>query len=54
MNFGTLVVGLLLVLMVIGVIRSLVKKKKEGKCSCGCDCGTCGGCSGVSSASPKK
>lgn len=26
------------------IIRSMIKDKKAGKCSCGCDCGDCGLC----------
>lgn len=42
-NFGTIVVFLVLLLIVAMVIYSMIKSRKQGKNSCGCDCGS-GGC----------
>ena len=41
---GTIIVGLILVLIVALIIRSMVKDKKSGKSSCGGNCGACGAC----------
>jgi hypothetical protein len=43
---GTIVVGGILLVVVVLIIRSLIKNKKNGKSSCGCDggCGSCKGC----------
>ncbi|MBR3640838.1 MAG: FeoB-associated Cys-rich membrane protein [Oscillibacter sp.] len=45
-NFATLVIGILLLLFVVGVIRSMLRQKKSGGCSaCGGTCAECAGCS---------
>lgn len=42
---GTVVVALVLVVAVGLIIHSMIKDKKNGKSSCGGDCGHCGaGC----------
>lgn len=41
---GTVVVGAVLLLVVAGIVRVMVKDKKRGKASCGGDCGHCHGC----------
>lgn len=43
-NGVTIIVLLVIVLIVALIIRKLVKDKKCGKSSCGCDYSTCGGC----------
>ncbi len=45
-NIGSIIVSLVLVLIVFIAVRSMIKDKKSGKCSCGGSCGSCGGCSG--------
>ena len=40
-NAGTIVVSLILVAIVALAIRSIVKDKKSGKSSCGCNCSHC-------------
>ena len=41
---GTAVVGLLLIIVVSLVIRSMIRDKKNGKSlQCGCDCKHCSG-----------
>ena len=40
-NIGNIVIILLLILMVIGIIVKLIKDKRRGKSSCGCNCGHC-------------
>ena len=37
-NLSTIVVSLILVLIVAVIIRKLVRDKKKGKSSCGCNC----------------
>lgn len=44
-NYLTIIVLAFIVLCVVLIIRKMIKDKKSGKCSCGCDCSTCGGCS---------
>lgn len=41
-NALTILVLAILVLFVVLVVRKLVKDKKSGVCSCGCDCSSCG------------
>ena len=40
---STTVVLAILVGVVAMIIRKMIKDKKAGKSSCGCDCSTCGG-----------
>ena len=40
-NIGTIAVLAVLVFAVTLVIRSMIRAKKQGKSSCGCDCGSC-------------
>ena len=41
MNIPTLIICLLIAAIVAGIIGRLVKNKKEGRTTCGCDCGGC-------------
>lgn len=41
-NYLTIIVLAILILCVVLIIRTLVKDKKNGVCSCGGDCGSCG------------
>ncbi len=43
-NLGTIVVTLLLIAAVAGIVRSLIRDKRQGKPSCGGNCGHCGMC----------
>ncbi len=43
-NLGTIAVTLLLIAAVFGIIRSLIRDKKQGKSSCGGNCAHCGMC----------
>lgn len=43
-NAGTILIGLVLILIVGLVIRGMIRDKKAGKSSCGGNCGACGGC----------
>ena len=40
-NIGTIVIALILIAAVVFAVRSIVMQKKKGRCSCGCDCGSC-------------
>lgn len=40
-NLGNIIVIAILVLIVAGVIFKMVRDRKKGKSSCGCDCGQC-------------
>ena len=42
-NLGTIVVSALLIVMIAGVVRGMIRNKKAGKSTCGCGCG-CGSC----------
>ena len=43
---GTLFVALILLAIVIFICISLIHDKKQGKRSCGGNCGSCAGCAG--------
>lgn len=40
-NAGTILVSLLLIALITGVVLQLRKDKKQGKSSCGGNCGCC-------------
>ncbi len=40
-NAGTILVSLVLVLLVAFIVRGLIRDKREGRSSCGGDCGCC-------------
>lgn len=40
-NLGTIIVALILAAVVFAILRKLVKDKKQGKSSCGCNCASC-------------
>jgi hypothetical protein len=40
-NAGTIIVSLLLIGIVAAAIFRLVKDRRQGKSSCGCNCGCC-------------
>ena len=40
-NASTIIVGLILLVIVIGIIRHIIKDKRRGKSSCGCGCSNC-------------
>ena len=40
-NLGTIITAAVLVVIVALVIWKMVKDKKQGKSSCGCNCGSC-------------
>lgn len=40
-NAGTILICLVLATAVALIVRKLIREKREGKSSCGCDCGNC-------------
>lgn len=40
-NIGTILIVLVLTVMVVLIVRSLIKDRKQGKSSCGGNCGHC-------------
>lgn len=44
MNLPTALVLAVVILIAGAIIYKLVKDKKKGKSSCGCDCSSCGAC----------
>ena len=42
MNLATLIVGLIVALIVVWCVAGIVRSRKKGKCSCGCE--NCNGC----------
>ena len=40
-NLGNIIISLVLLAVVVGIIIKLIKDKKNGKSSCGCNCGNC-------------
>ena len=43
-NLATILISAVLVLAVCLIIVKMVKDRKQGRSSCGCDCGSCGAC----------
>ncbi len=40
-NIGTIVVAAVLAVIMFFAVRSVIKGKKKGRCSCGGNCGSC-------------
>ncbi|MBP5250732.1 MAG: FeoB-associated Cys-rich membrane protein [Lachnospiraceae bacterium] len=40
-NIGTIIVSLILIAVVFFAVRSMIRSKKKGQCSCGGNCGSC-------------
>lgn len=40
-NIGTICVTLILLIIILLIIKTLINDKKNGKSSCGCNCGHC-------------
>ena len=45
-NLANIVIIVILAFVVGLAVRSMIRNKKAGKSSCGCDCGSCGACAG--------
>lgn len=43
-NWGGLIVGIVLVAILTAITVGLIKNKKKGKSSCGCNCSACALC----------
>ncbi|MBO4560168.1 MAG: FeoB-associated Cys-rich membrane protein [Lachnospiraceae bacterium] len=52
-NLGTILVTILLILIVTGIIRSMIKDKKQGKSTCGGNCAHCKMCTACRQAAKK-
>ncbi|MBQ1310444.1 MAG: FeoB-associated Cys-rich membrane protein [Blautia sp.] len=50
MNIWDLILAAVLLLVLLGAVRTMIRRKKSGSCSCGCS--SCSGC--PSSKSSKK
>ena len=53
-NIGTILISAVLLLVVVLIIRKLVKDKKKGKSSCGCNCAHCAMAGSCHSANQQK
>ena len=42
-NTGSLIAGAIVVLLLIILLRSTIRSKKNGNCGCGCGCSHCSG-----------
>lgn len=40
-NISTIIVSILLICLIVSIIYHMRKSKKQGKSSCGCNCGHC-------------
>lgn len=43
-NLSTIVISLLLLAVIFLIVRHLIRQRKQGKHSCGGNCGACGAC----------
>lgn len=41
-NTANIIIGAVLLAVILGIIASMIRKKKQGKTSCGCGCKDCG------------
>ncbi|HJA93193.1 MAG TPA: FeoB-associated Cys-rich membrane protein [Candidatus Eisenbergiella merdipullorum] len=51
-NAGTIITALVLAGIVIFVVRVMIRDRKDGKRSCGGNCGACMGCGGGGTVPP--
>ena len=40
-NLGTILISAVLLVIVIAIVRYLIRQKKQGRSSCGCNCAHC-------------
>lgn len=40
-NIGTIIVGLIVLAIITAVVIGMIRKKKNGKSTCGCGCANC-------------
>ena len=38
-NLSTIIIGLIILAVVVGIVAKMIKDKKKGKTSCNCGCG---------------
>ena len=53
-NLANIVITVVLILVVGLVIRGMIRNKKAGKSSCGCNCASCASCGSCGGCMPKK
>ena len=53
-NLVNIVIIAILVLVVGLLIRGMIRDRKAGKSSCGCNCASCGACAKCGGVIPKK
>lgn len=40
-NLSTMIISIILLLIVAGIVFYMIKSKRQGKSSCGCNCQSC-------------
>lgn len=40
-NLSTIIVSIILLGIIVGIVVHMIKQKKQGKSSCGCNCSGC-------------
>lgn len=50
MTWGSILVLAIIIIAVAAVVAKMIRDKKNGKSSCGCDCSSCGGACGCCGA----
>jgi len=53
-NLANIIIIAILVVVVTLVIRGMIRDRKAGKSSCGCNCASCGACGSCGGCMPKK
>ena len=53
-NLANIIIIAILVVVVTLVIRGMIRDKKAGKSSCGCNCASCASCGSCGGCMPKK
>ena len=51
-NFGTIIVGAIVLAIITFAIVKIIRDKRAGKCNCGCE--GCSGCSKKKTSPPKQ
>ena len=53
-NLANIIIIAILVVVVTLVIRGMIRDRKAGKSSCGCNCASCASCGSCGGRMPKK
>ncbi len=53
-NLANIIIIAILVVVVTLVIRGMIRDRKAGKSSCGCNCASCASCGSCGGCMPKK